>query len=282
MLAKAGHQTLAGRPAAALETYERIVKRFPRTEAAGRAQLAIGKLYSENREYRNAFDAFQALIDHFPYSDCFAPALRGQLTVVERTLAKHKENERKGIKQSKKVLPKRSTIEEMLKTIIANGPYSEFSPRARYLLAVSLETSGDRAGAIEHHEILLDRHPKHDLADDATFQVALIHLKSNEVPVKDTNHWTESRTALLHLLTNYPDSDRAPIARRLLKKIEKDETTYLLKVARFYEKSRKPASALIYYQELARSYPDSPERQAILDGVARMAELVSSAASPRD
>jgi outer membrane protein assembly factor BamD (BamD/ComL family) len=262
LMARAASYRERGKSSEALSTYGLVVRRYPRARAAAQAQFARARLLSDNHEYRKAFDAYQALIDHFRDAGLFAEALAGQMLVAERVFDQHQRDTRHGKKRPESELPDLETLARMFANVVSNGRYSDVAPRAQYLHAVSLEMSGAPLGAQAAHSEFLQRYPGHPLADDAAFQHAYIDFKANEnAPVPDTARWTAASLGLAEFLHDFPQSDRAPVARELLHRVADAERNHLLDQARLYEKLGKPEAATRLYREASVSGSDPSQRE---------------------
>lgn len=73
-------------PWRAIEAYQAFMEKYPRSAYLARSLYAIGWIYEHHLgENRQAFEAYQQLLDRFPTSDA-AKAVRGKVSVAEKEL----------------------------------------------------------------------------------------------------------------------------------------------------------------------------------------------------
>jgi outer membrane protein assembly factor BamD (BamD/ComL family) len=239
----------------ALERFDLVVKNYPRTSWAGRAQWEIARLYDENNEYEEAFDAYQLLIDHF--AGYFENSLNAQFRLAMRLLEVYERTERVPGVPLAKGTPEKKQLSEMFRIIIKNGPYADSVAEAHYYLGVAYEKEGKIHLARDQHIHFLEKYPKHPLADDASYQSAYIDfkhwrtMKSSAPQSRDV-----AETGLKYFLVLFPESDKAARARECLSVIDQARRTELLETAKFYENNGNEKAAAVYYFELADRHPE--------------------------
>lgn len=94
-------------------------------------------------------------------------------------------------------------------------PQHEQAPKALKQLAMIAQQQGDMRAAITHYERLLREYPGSDQADEAQFMIAFIY----EEYLQDLD---QARLAYQRVIDNYPDSELAASARRLLPNVGRD------------------------------------------------------------
>lgn len=256
LFAKAQRYNLRGAPGNAVETLENLVRNYPRSRWAGAAQWEIARLFADNHQNADAFDAAQLLIDHFP--DYFEAALDLQFRLAKKVLVRYEDMERHPDALKPKKLEKKETVSEMLRIIIRNGPHWDRVAEAQYLLGVALEKEGKVEEARKQHETFAENHKGHELADDAAYQIAYIDFKSWKRMRGDAPQARErAETSLLYFLTRYPESSKAAQANGSLIEIQNAEMRELQRLAEFYDKQGKDKAAAIYYLTLVRRFPEA-------------------------
>lgn len=255
LFAKAQRHALRGAVGDAVEKYDLLVKNYPRSPLAGLAQWEIARLFDENQEPESAFDSSQLLIDHFP--PFFEKALAMQYKMARKCLAKYDHLLRTPDALKPKDLPRKEQVSEMLRIIIQNAPYHEGVADAQYLLGVALEKEGAPDKAREQHETFAEKFPKHELADDACYQIAYIDWKAwQKMKGQAPQARDRAETNLLWFLARYPGSDKAAQAAAMLYEIIDAQRRELQSLAEYYEKLGKPRAAAIYYRVLVQKYPE--------------------------
>lgn len=256
LFSKAQRFALRGAPGNAVETLQSLVKNYPRSRWSGAAQWEIARLYADNHQNADSFEACQLLIEHFP--DYFEAALDLQFRLAKKVLARYEDLERHPDAMKPKQLAKKETVSDMLRIIIRNGPHWDRVAEAQYLLGVALEKEGKAEEARLQHESFAENHKGHELADDAAYQIAYIDYKTWKKMRGDAPQARErAETSLLYFLARFPESSKAAQANGSLIEIQNAEMRELQKLAEFYDKQGKDKAAAIYYFTLLRRFPEA-------------------------
>jgi outer membrane protein assembly factor BamD (BamD/ComL family) len=267
LFTKAQRYALRGAPGNAAETFENLVKNYSRSRWAGPAQWELAKLYADNHEDAAAFDECQLMIDHFP--DYFEAALDMQYRLAKKLLSRHEDVLRHPDALKQKNLAKPTTVSQMLRIIIKNGPFYERVAEAQYLLGVALEKEGKVEEARLQHETFAETHKGHELADDAAYQKAYIDFKTWQKMKSDAPQARErAEVSLLYFLAKFPESSKAAQANGSLIEIRNAELRELQGLAEFYEKQGREKSAAVYYLTMLERFPESSALPGIEDKVA--------------
>lgn len=264
---RAQRHALRGSAGDALEKFALLVKHYPRSPLAGDAQWQVTRLYAENAEAEAAFDAAQLLIDHFPAY--FEKALAMQYRLAREGLERYDHLLRTPEVRKPKDLPPREQVSEMLRIIIKNAPHGNEVADAQYLLGIALEKEGRTDEARDNHETFVEKFPKHELADDACYQVAYIDWKFwQKMKGQGPQARDRAEVQLLWFLATYPQSDKAAQARSMLFELMRAQRTELEQLSAFYEKQGNLRSAAVYLVTLTKKFPEvlqQPETAAKLE-----------------
>jgi len=104
---------------------------------------------------------------------------------------------------------------EKFTAFLERYPQHELAPRALKQLAMIAQQKGDMRGAIAHYKRLLENYPASDQADEAQFMIAFIY----EEYLHDLE---QARLAYQRVIDEYPNSELAVSARRLLPNVGRD------------------------------------------------------------
>lgn len=251
------------------DIYDQILKKYPFTNTA--AEAAYGKALNmrQNASIKEAFNAFQVLVNNYRQSPRFSDAVQQQYEIAE---------EAKGGKKVRSVIlvPMKLGPNEVIglyKQVISNAPFGKFAPLSQFSIAEIHQDQGEKAEAIAAYQAVVDNYPSSKEAAEAQFRIGAI---SNIAAKKteDSSNLIASRDALKTYVTTNPSGDRASEAQNLLNQIDVDEANRSLIIGKFYEKSGKPKAAAIYYNEaLKYGTPEVSE-----EARARLAEV--SATNP--
>jgi outer membrane protein assembly factor BamD len=132
-------------------------------------------------------------------------------------------------------------------------------PLAYYYLAQSQAHNREYLLAAGTYNRLIDAFPQDTLVDDAFYLSGLAYEHEWSRPQLDATYGKSAQTAFESLLSSFPDSRYAPLAKKELDKLdewfaEKDyDTGYL------YLKRKAFDSAIIYFKDVIRLHPKAPK-----------------------
>lgn len=254
LLQRAQKAVAAGDHDGALERCRTLVKKFPQTEWSAQALWEMFHLHEARAEPQAAFEALEQLVSSQPGH--FTRAHEQQLSLVQRLLGRVMEQRRTLEPVQKKDSVPHEDIIAMLARIILNGPHSEMGIRAHYLLGVAFEKTGRAEEARAAYEDFVEKHPEHELVDDAGFQAACITFKKWK-DMRGSAPKDRERAAVLMtwFLTRFPQSDKCAQARACMAELRVAEERELSSLASYYEARGDQKAAAIYYRELAIKFP---------------------------
>lgn len=253
----------SGEAEEALDRFNTIATKYRRSETCANALWEIYRIQEYLGDVEAAFEALNRLVTEQPGH--FAKAHVAQFQLTKRLLGSGK-NERRTleVQRASKGLPPEVLI-AMLENVIKNGPQSEEGIQAHYYLALAQEKAGNKKEAMAMHEDFTESYPKHELADDAGYQVAYIAYKEWKAMRGDSPHQREATaTALAWFLTRYPESDKAALARSCLVEVRTAEQLELMNLANYYEQRGDAKAAKVYYQQMALKFPQLLEQEGAL------------------
>jgi outer membrane protein assembly factor BamD (BamD/ComL family) len=240
---------------AALDRFNTIATRYRRSETCAQALWEIYRIKEHQGESQGAFEALNRLATEQPGH--FEKAHAAQFRLVQRLLTTTTNTKRTldAERAPEKTSP--DIIIAMLKAVIQNGTASEVGIRAQYLMGVALERADKKSEAIETHEDFAENNPKHELADDASYQVAYIRYKDWRAMRGDSPHQREAAAlSLTWFITRFPESEKAAQARSCLREVKDAEQRELITLARYYESRGNNKAAATYYQQLGLQFPE--------------------------
>ena len=247
----------------ALERFNTIASKYRRSETCANALWEIYRIQVSLEGNEAAFEALNRLVTEQPGH--FEKAFAAQFNLIKRLLGAGK-NERRTlevVKPAQKMAPE--VLVAMLENVIKNGPQSEQGIQAHYYLALAQEKAGNKKEAITIHEDFAESYPTHELADDASYQVAYIAYKEWKAMRGDSPHQREATaTALSWFLARYPESDKAALARSCLVEVRTAAQRELMSLANYYEQRGDVKAAKVYYQQMALKFPQLMEQEGEL------------------
>lgn len=245
----------AGSYSNALSVYRQVVRLHPFSPEAPKAQFRYAQILEERGELNRAFDAYQALMTKYPNSKDFDQAVASQINIANEFL--------KGRRLTLFGIPIINSIERtqrMYQSVLTNAPFNRQAPVAQFNLGLAYERQGKAQEAIRSYQIVLDKYPNSTVCDDALYQIGYVYMRMGEAGrSEDLSAVVQARETFEDFLVEYPKSEKAAQARDNLEKLNSKQSGDLLSIARFYDRTRDYRAAVIYYNDVIRKLPSTPD-----------------------
>src|SRR5256886_9852510 len=238
----------------AIRVYKTLVRRHPKDALAAGALYRTAELQEQLHLYVAAAGSFSQLVEKYPNSAHFDEAIEAQFRIGEIYLT--------GKKLKFLGIPYASSLDRAV-TIFANvvrtAPYGKYTARAQFDIGLAREKQGANDAALQAYQAVVDKFPNEPVAVDAQYQIGYIWFTAARTGTKDIAAVSNARTAFQDFLFHYPNSEKAAQAHANLELLERKQTSGSYEVAKFYDKQKYYRAAVIYYNEVIRQQPGSPE-----------------------
>jgi outer membrane protein assembly factor BamD (BamD/ComL family) len=245
----------------ALKAARRVVRVWPLSDYAPRAQYLVARCYEATGKEEKAFQAYQTLVEKQPKIASFDEILQRQYEIANQFLAG------KWFKLWGyiPIFASMGRTAKMYGDIVKTGPYSSVAPQAQLNIGTAREKqkslgfkSPDYPGAIKAYDVAADRyHDQPKVAAEAIFRSGLAYQKEAQTPDRDNSAATQAIARFTDFMALYPDDPRVPEAQRIITSLKGDQARGNFDIARFYEKRKKWDGARIYYNEVLLLDPNS-------------------------
>jgi outer membrane protein assembly factor BamD len=158
-----------------------------------------------------------------------------------------------------KIASSMQRAQEMFEGIVKRAPFSKLAPLAAFNAGQAMEKQGKYDLSLQAYSAVVARYPNDPVADDALYQIGYVRLKTHREGSYDQGSAQKAREAFEDFLSRYPDSEKATQARENLKTLEGGASKGSLEIAKYYDKVKQFRAAVIYYNEIIKTQPDSPE-----------------------
>ncbi|MCE0523640.1 MAG: outer membrane protein assembly factor BamD [Methylacidiphilales bacterium] len=258
---------------AALKAYKGLVRRWPLSFFAPEAQYRIGKILEDEGDFYTAFQAFQKMVTKYPSSDYFEQALDEQYRIANLYLA--------GEPQRIWKIPVGPSMErtvEMYERIIKNAPYGTYAPQCQFNIGLAHEKQRKYDDAVDAYQKVLDNYPTSPVAANAQYQIGYAWMRSSQSGDYDMGAAKKAVDAFQDYLVRYPNSDKAVQAQENIQKLGLKQTQGAFDIAKFYENFHPPQyrAAFIYYNEVVREDPNSPQAQIAKKRIQQLRPVVEA------
>jgi outer membrane protein assembly factor BamD len=245
----------------ALKAARRVVRVWPLSDYAPRAQYLVARCYEETGKEERAFKAYQTLLTKQPKIANFDEILQRQYEIANKFLGG------KWFKLWDYIpYPSMERTAKMYGDIVRTGPYSAVAPQSQLNIGAAQEKkktlffkAPDYPAAIQAYDTAADRyHDQPAVASEAIFRAGLAYRKEAQTPDRDQSSAGHAIAKFTDFMALYPNDPRVPQAQQIIASLKGDQARGSFDIARFYEKNKKWDGARIYYNEVLLLDPNSP------------------------
>jgi outer membrane protein assembly factor BamD len=263
----------AGKYRIAAKAANRVVRVWPLSDFAPRAQYLVGRAYEARGRAERAFRSYQQLVERYPKLDNYDEVLQRQFDIATLYL-----NGKWFYLWG--VIPvgtDRDKVVDMYEKVIRNGPYSVVAPAAQMSIGSAREKQREWELAVRAYERAADRYndqPK--VAAEAFYRAGMAHLREAREAEYDQGAAGKAISAFTDFIALFPDDPRVDEARQHILDLYRVQAEGSYRIARYYEKKRRYDGAVIYYAEVVDLYTRlvrEPDAEAAQDARQRIASI---------
>jgi outer membrane protein assembly factor BamD len=240
----------------AIKAYRSIVRKHNKDALAPGAAFRAAELCEQIHDYSNAVQTYRYVVERFPTSPNFDPAIEAQFRIGEMYLA-GKKNKFLGLSFGNSI----ERAVEIFAAVIRTAPYGKYTARAQFDIGLAREKQNITDAAISAYTAVVEKFPNDPLAPNAQYQIGYLWLNVAKAGTKDIDATAKARTAFEDYLFRYPNSEKAPQARAHLEYLARKQTSSAFDIAKYYDKQKHYRAAVIYYNEVIRQQPGSTESE---------------------
>lgn len=238
----------------ALKAAARVVFVWPLSDYAPQAQYLVGRCYELQGKDEKAFKEYEKILDKFPKFPNYDDVLQHQYAIANLHLAG------KWFRLWDYIpYPSVEKTAEMYVKIVKHGPYSDVGPASQLKLGLAREKQKDYPAAVKVYETAADRyHDRPQVAAEAIYREGLAYKSQANKAEYDQSTAGSAITTFSDFMAIYPNDPRVTQAQKLISSLRGEQARGSFETARFYERYKKWAGALVYYNEVLVIDPDSP------------------------
>lgn len=231
--------------------FKKVLNTFPRSVEAAEAQYYLGRVAELQRKPYEAFQAYQKVIDKYPFSERSAEIIQRQYDIGEVFMSGEK-RKAMGID-----LPVEHPSVEIFAKVTENSPYGPLAAKAQYKLGLVLKSLQRFEEAQDAFYRVVKNYPESEWVEPAQYQLAESRAALSRGPDYDQAATQEAKERFEKYLQEHPDAVLSDEAQKNIDELRLKEAESCFNTGRFYEKQKASDAARLYYQEIIDEYPGS-------------------------
>ncbi len=233
-----------------------VIKNFESTPFAldGYYYLGVGYFHTEELEYANRF--FTTYLKKQVAPKYFEEAIEYKFKIADR----YQKGARKhvfGTETLPKWLPAREDAIAIYDEVITALPHHDLAAYSLFGKAQLLLKEEEYKSSVETYQVLIRRFPKHPLAAEAYVGVGEVYLVQSQQSYPDQDFLDLAQINLRKFHQDFPGEEKLQVAEQHFLKMKELYASDLYDTARFYERTKKPQAAYIYYTRIMAKYPET-------------------------
>jgi outer membrane protein assembly factor BamD len=245
----------------ALKAARRVVRVWPLSDYAPKAQYLVARCYEAKGQQERAFKEYQSLLEKHPKVVNYQEILQRQYEIANLYLGGKWFKLWNYVPIPGWLSAAMDRTAEMYAKIVKNGPYSEVGPQAQLKIGAAREKQGrsEYPVAVKAYQLAADRyHDRPQVASDAIFRAGLVCQKESQSAEYDQGAAGQAIAMFTDFIALYPNDPRVPEAQKIIGAIKLEQARGSFEIAKFYERYKKWNGAMIYYNEVQVLDPNSP------------------------
>jgi len=235
----------------ALREFKKLIKEYPKSFEASESQYYLGLIEEARGNYYEAYQAYQRLIDKYPFSERIKDVIEKQYNIADKFMDGYK---RKALGIT---LPVENPAVEIYTKVVENSTYGPFAPKAQYKLGLVLKGLQRYFEAEDAFNKVISNYPGSEWVEPAKFQIASCRAAMSRSPDYDQGAAGEAKQKFEDFVREHPDAVLSREAEENIASLNEKEAQSNFNTARFYEKQKAHKAAKIYYNYVINNYPRS-------------------------
>ncbi len=260
----------------AIEEFEKLPAAFPNSRLAAEGVYFVGLSQEAKQDIAKAADAYQKLIDRYPYSDRIKDAVKKEFEIAGR-FAEGEKIKVVGIP----TFSGRDKAIELYTHVVKNAPFGSYGDQAQFQIGEVYKTQGFYEEAQKAYQTLVDEYPSSDLLTKARYQIAYVSLLASKKANYNEDSAKRAIEEFKSFKESYPENAQSLEADESIKILRARKAMTSFETGAFYDKQNKRASAKVYYQEIVTRYPETPAAELAQKRLEGMIQQTDAPAKPK-
>lgn len=257
----------------AIEELGKLPAAFPNSRLAAEGVYYSGLAWEKKGDLARAADAYQKLIDRYPYSDRIKDAIKKEFDIANQ-FASGSRIKLLGVP----ALPGQEKAIELYKHIVKNAPYGSYGDQAQYEIGQVYKLQGEFEEAQKAFQAVIDDYPSSKLVSQAKYQIAFCSMQASKMNQVNDEAAQRAIEEFRGFKESYPHDQKAVEAEESIRILREAKAKKAYDTAKFYENLNKEKSAKIYYQQIVSKYPDTSYAK---EAARRVEEIVKQENAPK-
>lgn len=239
-----------------IEEGKAILAEAPGSPFAAEVTYNLGVAYFHLKDYDLANHYFSKFLDQYATPNYFEQAIVYKYKIAEefeRGSGRHMF----GVEKLPKWVSAWEDALELYDEVIKTLPTHEVAAQALFRKAAMLRVELKYKEALEAYRTITRRFPKHPLAPESYVEIARLFYEESQSEYPDRDFLQQARLNLKRFKRDFPSEERITEAEMLLVKMQDAYARDLWASAKYFEKKKKYDAARLYYEKIARLYPES-------------------------
>ncbi|MCX5708662.1 MAG: tetratricopeptide repeat protein [Candidatus Omnitrophica bacterium] len=231
--------------------FTKILKIYPKSSEAAESQFYLGQIEEERGDLWGAYQAYQKVIDKYPFSERIADINEREFNIAEKFMSGAK---RKALGMT---IPVENPAIEIFQKVVSNSQYGPLAAKAQYKLGLVYKSLLQFYEAEEAFNKVVTSYPDSEWVAAAKFQIASCRASLSRGPAYDQVSSKEAKDKFEEFVRANPDAELSKEAEKNIQSLSEKEAESNYDTARFYEKQKNFKSAQIYYNAIIEGNPQS-------------------------
>lgn len=232
------------------------LKAHPAAPDRDRALFLLAEVYYQSGDRMRAFYHLDELLDNYPESRLFFPALELQYEIADAYLNGYK-NEFLGLR----IVGAYDEAIEMLYRIQERSPGSPLAERALKRTADYYFNNSAFDLAADAYAAFIRLYPRSPEIPQVRLRQAFSSLAQFRGPLFDATPLIDARAQFKDVQARYPDLAAEANVPQWIERIDADLARKVYLTGDYYRRTGKPAAAAFMYRYVVQTYPNSHEAE---------------------
>ena len=235
-----------------VKEFDKLVRFYPNSRYASKAQYYVGRSHENNQERYHAFLAYQKALDAYPYIEN-----REEIIKREYDIGILFYEGQKAKVLGVAILPALDKAIEIFEKVVANDLYGGYADKAQFKIGESYNKQALYAQAVMAFQRLIEEYPTSELVDEARYEVAYATYRASLDPEYNQDATDDAIMEFENFARRNSANELAAEAGKVLNILKEKRAKSVFDIAIFYERQRHYASAAVYYKEVVDKYPNT-------------------------